>query len=143
MDLGFALQPLVLLPGVALLVMSTSARMGQLHDEVLRVAESPFPEERKLAGQMVLRRGRYFRNSLRLLYVAVVLLCVAGFVGGLGVFSPSVQGPVLGLTCFAIISVILSAMLLIVESTRSLRALQSHVELVEKRHHHAPRDDPS
>lgn len=133
MDTTFALQPLVLLPGVALLVMSTSTRMGQLHDEVLRVSGSPFPEERQIAGRMVLLRGRYFRNALRLLYLAVVLLSAAGFAGGLAIIWP--QSPLLSimLTCLAIVAVIAAAVLLIIESTRSLRALEAHIAEVAKR----------
>ncbi len=133
MDPSLATWPVLLLPGVALLVMSTSLRMGQLHDEVIRVSESRFAEERALAGRMVLLRGRTFRDALRLLYAAVALLAAANLAGGLASLLPSVAPVALALTALAIASVIAAACLLIVESSRSLRALEARVAQVDAR----------
>jgi len=125
-----ALPPLIILPGVALLVLSASARMAQLHQEVLRVADSPSQGERALAGRMLVLRGRHFRDALRLFYLAVGLLCAGGVLGGLVGVGVDVPVPMTALTCLALLAVVVAAAFLLAESSRSLRSLEVHVEAV-------------
>ncbi len=70
--------PLLVLPGVGLLIMSTSARYIRLHDELHHVAEHG---ERDGVARL-LQRARWFRNALVSAYVSVVLLAMAGLVLG-------------------------------------------------------------
>lgn len=70
--------PLLVLPGVGLLIMSTSARYIRLHDELHHVAEHG---ERDGVSRL-LQRARWFRNALVSAYLSVVLLAMAGLVLG-------------------------------------------------------------
>ncbi len=74
------LTPLILLPGAALLVMSTSIRFNRLHDEVHQLAHH---EQEAPPGALadLLRRARPFRNTLVALYVCVGLFAVASLPG--------------------------------------------------------------
>ena len=70
-------SPLLLLPGVALLVLSTSTRFGQLHDEFHRQRKEG---DAKTLGHLR-RRARLFRNALVSLYLSVALLAISSVVG--------------------------------------------------------------
>lgn len=73
-DLG-VVTPLVLLPGVALLVISTSTRYAQLHEEFHRLLVSTEPTTVDLARHL-LARARLFRNALIALYTSVCLFAL-------------------------------------------------------------------
>ena len=57
------LTPLILLPGVALLIISTSARFEQIHNEFHRLLEHPDDHSKIVARNLVLR-STLFRNAL-------------------------------------------------------------------------------
>lgn len=119
--------PLLLLPGVALLVLSTSTRFGQLHDEFHRRQEGG--DEPSL--RLLRRRARLFRSALVSLYVSVALLAAASVVGTIGNHGASSSawiGPVSwlaqGMTVLAVISVAHAAVQLIRESSILLSVLE-------------------
>ena len=75
--------PLLVLPGVGMLVLSTSVRYARIHDELHHLAE----HRGRLARDTVaclLARGGLFRNALVSLYAAAAFLAFAGLVGGFG-----------------------------------------------------------
>ena len=74
------LTPLILLPGVALLIMSTSARFGQLDDKFHRLLRDHDEHARRLCRQLV-RRAGLFRNALLGLYLSVGLFALASLLG--------------------------------------------------------------
>jgi len=117
------LTPLILIPGVGLLILSTSARFAEVLGEVHR---------REQAGREVLdhllRRARLFRNALVSLYLAVVLFALAGVIGCLLVTQPGVSMRVTtALTAGGIGGVILAAVELVRESLLSLAVIEEHV----------------
>ena len=77
---GLWLTPLILLPGVALLVMSTSSRYGRIHDEVHHL----FAHGEKASPIAIARlrvRARLFRDSLLALYVCIGLFSLSSLFG--------------------------------------------------------------
>ena len=121
------ISPLLILPGVALLILSTSARFNRLHDEIDQILYG----QRGVDVPMVdglLRRGRLFRNALISLYVAVALLALAGLTGMVAMrFERLAAWLPAALTGFAVGAVVYSALLLIRESRLSLGIIESHV----------------
>lgn len=108
-----------MLPGVALLVLSTSIRFGQVHEEIHRF-EGRVPEH-------LILRATLFRNALVSLYAGVCCFAVASLVGGVGAvldFEPS--GAVLGLTGAGVAALAYAALTLVRESTRLLEVIRSH-----------------
>ena len=97
MDTGTWLTPLVLLPGVAMLVMSTSVRYGQIHQEFHRLvgemasANDPHTDS-------LMHRAKLFRNALVGLYTSVTALAVSGMVGGIS----TVLGGLVGILVCAV-----------------------------------------
>ncbi|MEM9487712.1 MAG: DUF2721 domain-containing protein [Myxococcota bacterium] len=80
-DAGAWITPLLLLPGVGLLIMSTAARYAQLHGELHHVLDQGDEDVEYRVGRL-LRRGRMFRNALMSLYASVFFLAMAGLLGG-------------------------------------------------------------
>ena len=128
MDTGAWLTPLVLLPGVALLVLSTSARYGQIHQEFHHlVAEKVRRED--LHARSLMHRAILFRNALVGLYTSVASLALGSMVGGLAslLLAESVWF-VQGLTVLGVLALVYSAVQLVRESLLSLHVLRRHWE---------------
>jgi hypothetical protein len=124
MEVTFIL-PLILLPGVALLIVSTAARYGQLHDEVHRALDHAEAVERADLRQ----RARYFRDALVALYACVALFALASLSGVL--FEVLDRGPrpaVIGLTSIGIMSLLYAAYALIREALLSLDIIERHLK---------------
>jgi hypothetical protein len=106
------IAPLLLLPGVGLLVLSTSTRFGQLHDEFHRTEHG----SSRWTRQCLLRRARLFRAALACLYVSIASLAIASVLG-----TVLHQGAAFliarSLTIFAVLLVAIAAGLLIREAT--------------------------
>jgi threonine/homoserine/homoserine lactone efflux protein len=121
MEVTFIL-PLTLLPGVALLIVSTSTRYGQLHDEIHRFVQQPGQKQ----GQLHLRqRARHFRDALIGLYLCVSIFALTSLVGvTLEVLSLSSRWPIVILTSLGCISLFFAAYQLVRESFLSLEGLE-------------------
>ena len=80
--IGIWLSPLLLLPGVGLLIMSTSQRFNRLHDEIHHIMEEG---SSKSAGTVnhLMQRAKYFRNALVFLYSSISIFSVAGISSGI------------------------------------------------------------
>jgi hypothetical protein len=125
------LTPLILLPGVALLILSTSLRYGRIHDEFHDLEEHHAHRNDELVKQLM-RRARMFRNALVSLYVSAALLSLAGLLGGLAAYWRGGAGQAsAGLTLVAIAAVVYAAVELVRECTLSLGVLRDHASRVE------------
>ncbi|MDJ0840396.1 MAG: DUF2721 domain-containing protein [Acidobacteriota bacterium] len=117
------LAPLLLLPGVALLIMSTSARYGQLHAEIHRD---------KISGRALATlffRAKLFRNALVCLYFSVSAFAVSSLVGGLLTYSGiDGAGTVVFGTCVGVLALVAAAGTLLMESVKALDIIRDHLE---------------
>jgi len=126
------ITPLVLMPGVGLLVMSTAIRFGQVHEEMHRHAASG--SHGAGHAESLLVRATMLRNALVALYSAVALLAVAGLVGGLGqIWMAESATPVLVLTAAGVSCLAYAAVTLIRESIRLVQVIEAHRD--ELAHH--------
>ncbi len=76
---GLWAAPLLLIPGVGLLVLSTSARFGQLHQELHRQLSEGHPG----AVKHLCRRARLLHSALVSLYVSIAVLAISSLLGTL------------------------------------------------------------
>ncbi len=134
----FWVTPLLLLPGVALLVMSTQARYGQLHEEMHRLIEHHHDHD--MLVRDLITRGRLFRDALVCLYAACGVFGLGALLGGLAEQSALMAEMVaFPLTMFGALLLVAASVLLVREARLSLRVLEYHErELRENdaRHHH-------
>ncbi|NIP38002.1 MAG: DUF2721 domain-containing protein [Candidatus Dadabacteria bacterium] len=79
------LTPLLLVPGVALLVMSTSGRFANVHSEIYELVNHKHEEGIEKLAENLDKRSHIFRNALVSLYLNITFLSIASLVGGLGV----------------------------------------------------------
>jgi hypothetical protein len=125
------LTPLILLPGVALLIVSTSARFGQLHTEFHRLVDRPNARGR-IVGRHLLKRSVIFRNALVALYGSVGLFALGSLLGGVvNLWRPESLWVVGGLTIVGIGCIVYASVLLLWEALICLQALQEHYERLE------------
>ena len=131
-SIGIWLSPLLLLPGAAMLILSTSFRLNRLHDEVHHQTEQQHSPSKEIIDHLLMR-ARYFRNALVLLYTSISIFAVAGIIGGLTSSWDEVSTVLtLGLTIFGIICITAAAIILIKESSLALKIIESHTrELYE------------
>ncbi|MFC1759085.1 DUF2721 domain-containing protein [Planctomycetota bacterium] len=124
------LTPLILLPGVALLIVSTSGRFGQLHAEFHRILEHPNAHAKILSRNLV-RRSKLFRDALASLYVGVGLFAFGSLIGAfVDFFWPTSVWFVGGFTIAGIGCVVFAATQLFRESLICLDVIREHSEVV-------------
>ncbi len=133
MDTALWLTPLVMLPGVALLVLSTSARYAQIHEEFHHLLTDDMAQRQRTAVYL-LARSVLFRNALVALYVSVGAFAVASLIGGFGsMFSHNVEIIVVGMAFLGVITLVYAAWELIRESAKSLEIIREHYrEIMEE-----------
>ena len=125
-SIGFWLSPLLLLPGAALLILSTSNRLNRLHDEVHHQTEQQHSPSKEIIDHLVMR-ARNFRNALVFLYSSISIFAVAGIIGGLTSGWDEISTVLtLGLTIIGIICITVAAIILIKESSLALQIIESH-----------------
>ena len=126
------LTPLILLPGVALLIVSTSARFGQLHAEFHRLLEHP-DAHGKILARNLLERSRLFRDALASLYFSVALFSLGSLVGALvNFFWPASLWAIGGFTLAGIICLVFAAIQLVRESLICLDVIRDHSEAIDE-----------
>lgn len=126
------LMPLILLPGVALLIVSTSSRYYAVHDEIHRLMHET---KRDTVEWMAheLDRARRFRNALVSLYTSVALFSLGSLLGGLTHRWPLIStANVAVLTVAGVACVVYASLELIRESRRSLYIIHTHYRQKEK-----------
>jgi hypothetical protein len=125
--------PLLLLPGVALLVMSTSARYAQIHTEIHQILGEKI---QSTLVEQLLSRSRMFRNALVSLYVVVSLFALASLSGGfIMLIDEKASYLVMVLTCAGIGALLFAALQLVRESILSLDIIKDHLEHGRQHHH--------
>lgn len=121
------LTPLILLPGVALLIVSSINRFGQVNTEFHEVVEQP-NSKGKIRTRRLHRRAGRLRNALLSLYASVGLLSFASLLGGVvNLWRPESLWLVGGLTLVGIIFVVYASTQLFEESRLCLESIQDHV----------------
>ena len=76
---GLWAAPLLMIPGVGLLVLSTSARFGQLHQELIRHQR----EGRSRAVKHLCQRAHLLHSALVCFYASIAVLALASLFGTL------------------------------------------------------------
>ena len=127
----FWLTPLILLPGVALLIGSTSARFGQVHTEFHHLLDHPDAHARILSRDL-LKRSLLFRDALASLYVSVALFSLGSLLGGVvNLWRPSSLWFVGSLIIIGIGCVVFASVQLVRESLLCLNVIQEHNAHIE------------
>ncbi len=127
-DVGYWVTPLLLIPGVAMLLLSTSIRYNRLHDEVHELGQGHATASRG-SVERLLRRARLFRAVLVSLYVGVGLLALAGLFGGVAVVVGTMARWVsLALTGISVGAVVCASIMLVLESRLSLDVIERHLD---------------
>lgn len=139
-DVSLWVSPVVLVSGVGLLILSTSARYGQLHAELRELIKDARDRATSDGSASVLFNNLRLRTRLLLsalfgLYLSVGLLITGSLVGSLNAIWSFSKVPVIVLTCAGILGVLYSAVQLIRES----RIFLHTVDLCE-RHALSPPD---
>lgn len=120
------LTPLILLPGVALLIVSTSARFEQLHSEFHLLLDHP-SDHAKILSRNLFRRSRLFRDALASLYVSVALFSLGSLIGAfVHFFWPTAVWIVGGFTLVGTGCVVFAAVQLVRESLICLEVIEVH-----------------
>jgi len=124
------LLPLLLLPGVALLIMSTSIRYGQLHNEVHHLLDE-MAEMQIVVASHLRQRAKWFRNALTSLYLSVALFVIGSMLGALmdAMQLPS-QTAVAIASIGGIVCLIYASIELIRESRLSLEIVEIHLDMI-------------
>lgn len=124
------LAPLLLLPGVALLIVSTAARSGQVHDELHHWLMGE--RGAKLSAGVVdhmRQRARLFRTALICLYLTVCLLALGGMLGLVTGAAPDLSVALIAIfSGVGILTLIAAAVSLARETLLSLEVIEAHLE---------------
>lgn len=127
MDELFFLTPLLILPGVGLLLVSTSTRYANLHDEIHHWVDG----DHNLAfieNAYLLTRARFFRNALVSLYLCVLTFALASLLGAIVDFmNGSGEAAVFFFAFIGILCLGFASVELVRESLLSLQVIESHI----------------
>lgn len=122
------ITPLLLMPGVALLILSTAIRYNRLHDEV-HGADGNGVRHAGFHHATMVFRARRFRNALVGLYLAVSLLALAALSGVSAIVGfASGYWVGIGMAGLAVMAILYSSTQMIREAGRSLAVIESHLE---------------
>jgi len=125
------LTPLILLPGVALLIVSTSNRFSQIHTEFHRLVDHP-DDHAKIVSRHLAQRARFFRDALVAMYVSVGLLSLGSLLGGVvNLWRPNSLWIVGGLIILGISCLVFASIQLVRESLLCLRVISDHSDRIE------------
>lgn len=132
---GLWLTPLILLPGVGLLVMSTSVRYARIHDEVHHLFEH-VDEASPKAISRLRRRARLFRDALVALYVCIGFFSLSSLLGMTAVtWFMAAEWVGGGLLVAGIACLFGATVQLIRESVLSLEIVEDHLKRLEGKQH--------
>jgi len=127
------LTPLLLVPGVALLVMSTSNRFAQVHSEIHNLANRKREKYIEKLSKNLDKRSVIFNNALISLYLSVTFLSLAGLIGGIAViWMGNMFYIVVGLSSLGILCLVFYSLQLIRESMLTLEVIKRNCRQIEK-----------
>ena len=127
-DVSLWVSPVVLVSGVGLLVLSTSARYGQLHAELRELmnearSEAASGRSMTMLFETLRSRTRLLLSALFSLYLSLGFLITGSLVGSLNAIWSFSKMPVILLTCSGIFAVLFAAVQLIRESRMFLHTV--------------------
>jgi len=125
------LIPLSLIPGIAILIISTSLKNKQARSEILQLIVEKKDSERKSLMINNLKRHLYFRNAFISFYISIVFLVLASLIGTLADKITNLNLLTMILICLAALCVVYSAIQLILESLIATRVVKESVEDVK------------
>ena len=118
------LTPILLLPGVALLTVSTAHRFGQIQAEFHRLLDHP-DRHAQIVARSLVTRARLYRDALASLYASVGLFALGSLLGGVvNLWRPQSLWMVGGLTIAGVAAIVFSAVQLFRESLLSLHVVR-------------------
>ncbi len=138
-DIASWVTPLLILPGVGLLLVSTAARYEAIHAEIhvlLHAADAGAAA----CARHVVERARRLRTALVWLYVAAALLATSGLVAAMTAWwSDAVHAASWVLLGAGVTGVVVATSVLARESAVSLRVIEAHAdEIAERSASHDP-----
>lgn len=126
------LTPILLLPGVALLTVSTAHRFGQIQAEFHRLLDHP-DRHAQIVARSLLVRARLYRDALSSLYASIGLFALGSLLGGVvNLWQPQSLWVVGGLTIAGIAGIVFCAVQLFRESLLSLQVVQEQGEAIRE-----------
>ena len=130
----FWVMPLLLLPGVALMVLSTATRFGQVHDEIHRLMGEDRTMHPRLAKRLF-RRARMFRQALVALYGSVCFFSLGSLAGAImEALMGETQWIVIAFALGGTVSLLYAAVRLVQESRLSLIVIELHLDDLTQDH---------
>ena len=130
-DNTILLIPLSLIPGIAILIVSTSLKYNQARKEIFKLITEKKDSERKSRMINHLKRHLYFRNAFISFYISIVFLVLASLIGTLADKITNLNLLTMILICLAALCVVYSAIQLILESLIATRVVKESVEDVK------------
>lgn len=126
------LTPILLLPGVALLTVSTAHRFGQVQAEFHRLLNHP-DRHAQIVARSLVARARLYRDALASLYLSVGLFALGSLLGGVvNLWRPESLWVVGGLTIAGIAAIVFSAIQLLRESLVSLQVVEQQSAAIDE-----------
>jgi hypothetical protein len=112
-DTGLWAAPLLLIPGVGLLILSTAARFSQLHQELHR----QLTEGKPAALHHLCKRAHLLHRALFSFYLSITILAISSLLGTLVLrWSESLRWLPESLTFFGVVVISYAAFQLVRES---------------------------
>lgn len=125
------ITPLLMLPGIATLIISTSARYTTLHEEIHHIIHTP-DEAPALNSAHLITRAIHFRNALVSQYIGVFLMVAASLIGAVfEVMQANGEALVLVVLTAGVSVIAYSTFELIRESRFSLEIIRSHMTQIQ------------
>jgi hypothetical protein len=133
-EMGFWITPILLVSGVGLLVLSTSARYGQIHENLHKLLETKHEKSEVLLGHLQ-NRAELLVRALFSLYISIGLFALASLIGGVVSFwawTEIAKFIVALLTCFGILCIVFAAFQLIKEAHIFLETVEEHGRVIKR-----------
>lgn len=130
------IMPLLLLPGVGLLVQSTAIRYDRIHDELHALLDRGGQHENPIFLKHLGTRARWFRNALVALYVSACMFAIGSILGAIAdVVLGESEIIVIIFAGSGICCLLYAAIHLVRESFLSLEVLEVHLSEIEMGEH--------
>lgn len=122
------LTPILLLPGVALMIISTANRYGEIQTEFHYLLDHPKFQNEIVTRYLVIR-SRYYRDALVSLYLSVCVFSAGSLLGGLvNLLAPGIMWLVGGLILLGIFFLTYASVQLLRESHLSLKIIDDQAK---------------